>query len=72
MTQNVLIVDLLSVANAIYKLIASGCFTINDIRKAVGDEPIDEDWANQHWITKNYETVEQAMKSLERGENIEE
>lgn len=65
-------VDLLSVATAIDKLIASGCFTINDIRKAVGDEPINEDWANQHWITKNYETVEQAMKSLERGENIEE
>ena len=65
-------VDLLSVANAIDKLIASGCFTINDIRKAVGDEPIDEDWADQHWITKNYETVEEAIKSLERGENIEE
>lgn len=64
-------VDLLGVATAIDKLIASGCFTINDIRKAVGDEPINEDWANQHWITKNYETVEQAMKSLERGENIE-
>lgn len=61
-------VDLLSVATAIDKVISSGCFTINDIRKAVGDEPIDEDWANQHWITKNYETVEQAMKAIEGGE----
>lgn len=61
-------VDLLSVATAIDKLIASGCFTINDIRKAVGDEPINEKWADQHWITKNYETVELAMKSLEGGD----
>lgn len=62
-------IDLLGVATAIDKLIASGCFTINDIREAVGDEPIDEDWANQHWMTKNYETVEKAMKALEGGEN---
>jgi HK97 family phage portal protein len=62
-------VDLLSVATAIDKLIGSGAFCINDIRKAVGDEPIDEPWANQHFITKNYETVENALTALEGGEN---
>lgn len=61
-------VDLLSVATAIDKLIGSGAFCINDIRKAVGDEPIDEPWANQHFITKNYETVENALTALEGGE----
>lgn len=65
-------VDLLSVATAIDKLIGSGSFCVNDIRKAVGDEPIDEPWANQHFITKNYETVENALKALEGGENSEE
>lgn len=64
-------VDLLSVATAIDKLIGSGAFCINDIRKAVGDEPIDEPWAWQHFITKNYETVENALKALEGGENSE-
>ena len=64
-------VDLLSVATAIDKLIGSGAFCINDIRKAVGDEPIDEPWANQHFITKNYETVENALTALEGGENSE-
>lgn len=64
-------VDLLSVATAIDKLIGSGSFCINDIRKAVGDEPINEPWANQHFITKNYETVENALKVLEGGENGE-
>ena len=67
-TKSIKHVDLLSVATAVDKLIASGCFTINDIRKAVGDEPINEDWANQHFITKNYSTVEDLLKALEGGE----
>ena len=67
-TKSIKHVDLLSVATAIDKLIGSGSFCINDIRKAVGDEPINEIWANQHFITKNYETVEQALKNLEGGE----
>ncbi len=70
-TKNIKHVDLLSVATAIDKLIGSGAFCINDIRKAVGDEPIDEPWADQHFITKNYETVENALTALEGGENSE-
>ena len=71
-TKSIKHVDLLSVATAIDKLIGSGCFCINDIRKAVGDEVIDEPWAWQHFITKNYETVENALTALEGGENGEE
>lgn len=71
-TKSIKHVDLLSVATAIDKLIGSGSFCINDIRKAVGDEPINEDWANQHFITKNYETIENALKALKGGENSEE
>lgn len=67
-TKSIKHVDLLSVATAIDKLIGSGAFSINDIRKVVGDEPINEDWANQHFITKNYETVENALNYLEGGE----
>lgn len=70
-TKTIKHIDLLSVATSVDKLIASGCFTINDIRKAVGDEEIDEPWANQHFITKNYATVEDLLQALERGENIE-
>lgn len=67
-TKTIKHVDLLSVATSIDKLIGSGSFCINDIRKAVGDEPINEDWAYQHFITKNYETVENALNVLEGGE----
>lgn len=70
-TKTIKHIDLLGVATAIDKLISSGAFCINDIRKAVGEEIIDEAWAWQHFITKNYETVENALKALEGGENGE-
>jgi HK97 family phage portal protein len=57
-------IDLLSVSTAIDKLIASGAFCINDIRKLVGEQIIDEPWAWQHWITKNYSSIEELLNSL--------
>jgi len=66
-TKTIKHIDLLSVANAVDKLIASGAFCINDIRLAVGDEPINEDWAWQHFMTKNYSTVEELLKALGGG-----
>ncbi len=61
-------VDLLSVSTAIDKLIASGAFCINDIRKLVGEQPINEDWANQHFMTKNYSIVADLLAALGGGE----
>lgn len=61
-------IDLLGVSTSIDKLISSGCFTINDIRKIVGEEPVEEEWANQFFMTKNYATVEELLKDLEGGE----
>lgn len=66
-TKSIKHIDLFEIATAIDKLISSGAFCINDIRKAVGDEIVDDDWAWQHWITKNYEKVEDAIKTLEGG-----
>ncbi len=63
-TKSILHVDLLAVSTAIDKLIGSGAFCVNDIRKLVGEEPIDEPWAWQHFITKNYSTVEEVLSAL--------
>jgi len=68
-TKSILHVDLLSVSVAIDKLIASGAFTINDIRKLVGEQPIDEVYANTHFITKNYSSVEEVLAALGGGLN---
>ena len=62
-------IDLLDVATAIDKLISSGCFTINDIRKTIGADEIDEPWANQFFMTKNYSTIEDLMNQLNNPTN---
>lgn len=70
-TKCILHVDLLSVSSAIDKLIASGAFCINDIRKLVGETVIEEDWAYKHFITKNYSDIEQALQALQEQEEGE-
>lgn len=67
-TKQIKHVDLLSVATAIDKLIGSAAFCVNDIRELCGEEPINEPWAYQHWVTKNYETATNAMTLLKEGE----
>lgn len=62
--------DLFDVANPIDKLIGSGAFCINDIRMRLGLDPIDEDWASQHWMTKNYSTVEDLNSPAGGDSNI--
>lgn len=57
--------DLFDVANPIDKLIGSGAFCINDIRVRLGLDVIDEPWAWQHWMTKNYATVEDLLEGVE-------
>lgn len=62
--------NLFDVANPIDKLIGSGAFCINDIRLRLGMDVIDEPWAWQHWMTKNYSSVEDLLTGMD-GENEE-
>jgi HK97 family phage portal protein len=67
-TKTIKHIDLFSITAAIDKLVSSGCFCVNDIRKAVGEEPIDEEWANQYFMTKNYTSVEELLQAVKGGE----
>lgn len=49
--------DLFGNAASVEKLVGSGAFTINGILKAAGQAPINEEWANEHYMTKNIGTV---------------
>ena len=49
--------DIFEVAEKIDKLIASGAFCIDELRQALGKEPLNEWWSRKHWITKNYEQI---------------
>lgn len=57
-TSTVSHIDLLSVATNVDKLISSGAYTINELRKILGSDVIDDAVGDVHWITKNYANIE--------------
>ncbi|KYG90009.1 phage portal protein [[Bacillus] sp. KCTC 13219] len=56
--------DIIDIAPALDKLFAIG-FTLNEIFEEMGREKVDEPIANIRHITKNYQTIEQALKGGE-------
>ena len=42
-------------------------YTVNMILRALGEPQIDEDWADQHFITKNYSTVQELLDAMKEG-----
>ena len=60
-------IDLMDIAAPVDKLIGSGVFSVNDILKHLGRQPIDEDWANEHYITKNYMPFDEALQAAQKG-----
>lgn len=63
-TSKIKVIDIAQMSTALDKLFAIGGVTINDILEILGREPIDEDYADFRWVTKNYERVsnETALK----------
>lgn len=51
-------VDWLSAATGVDKLVASGALSINEVRVLLRLPIIDEEWANRHYLTKNYGDIE--------------
>lgn len=66
-TKTVKHIDLFDIASSVEKLVGSGTFTINDIRRACNEAEIDEPWANQFFMTKNFATIEELVKQLKGG-----
>lgn len=62
-------IDLFDIATPIDKLISSGAFTINDILEVIGKQPINEKWANTHFMTKNYSTINDLLTGIKKGES---
>ncbi|PFI41457.1 phage portal protein [Bacillus cereus] len=67
-TSRIKYVDITQLANACDVFFRIGVNSINDILRILGREPIDEEWADMRYVTKNYESVENA-ESLKGGEN---
>lgn len=59
--------DLFDAADAADKLVASSVFSPNEVRAVVGCDTVDEQWANKHYITKNYADADSAPAAGEDG-----
>jgi HK97 family phage portal protein len=55
-------IDILEVADKVDKLIASGVYSIDEVRHRTGDNPLNTDFSKSHFITKNYELAERVLK----------
>ena len=65
--------DLFANAANVEKLVGSGAFSINDVLRAANQAPINEPWANEHFLTLNIARIQEAAQKLsaQKGENNE-
>ncbi|MDI9460794.1 MAG: phage portal protein, partial [Bacillota bacterium] len=54
-------VDIKDIAGALETLLRIGGYTIDDILKTLGMEPLGTEWSTTRWMTKNYTPVETAI-----------
>lgn len=60
-------VDILEVGDKVDKAIASGFACIDDMRKRCGWQPLNTEFSTSHFITKNYDLAENALKKEQGG-----
>ena len=51
-------IDIFDIAEKIDKLIASGMYCIDELRKKLGDAELNTEESRKHFITKNYEKLD--------------
>lgn len=57
--------DIFANASNVEKIIGSGVKSVNELRALIGDAPIDEEWADRHFMTKNIGSTEEAAEGGE-------
>lgn len=58
-------IDIMDAANSVEKLISSGFCSIDDLRELNGLDRLNTPWSTQYFMTKNFSTVEEVLKSLD-------
>lgn len=58
--------DIFANAANVEKIIGSGVKSVNELRRLIGDAPIDEEWADKHFMTLN---IGSAETTAEGGDN---
>ncbi len=60
-------IDIFSIAEKVDKLISNGVYSVNELREKMGDTRINADWADKHWMTLNYNNINNAAASERNG-----
>lgn len=63
-------IDILDVAEKADKLISSGTCCIDEVRGIIGFDKLNTEFSQQHFITKNYDTVENRLIGDIKGEKV--
>lgn len=50
-------IDIFAVAEKVDKLIASGVYSIDELRRKLRDIALKTEWSGKHWMTKNYSDI---------------
>lgn len=58
-------IDIFDIAVSVEKLISSGICTVNMLLRAIGEQRIDEEWADKHFMTKNYADIDEILKKIQ-------
>lgn len=67
-TSSIVHFDMFSNASNVEKLIGSGAWSVNEVRKAAGYAPLPFAWANRHYLTLNISTMQEAIDRNESEE----
>lgn len=65
--------DAFSIASSADKMIASGAWSIDDVRRKANDVPLGEEWSRRHYLTKNYGSIDESSnetttEEVEKGD----
>lgn len=60
-TSRIMHFDIFENANNLEKLISSGYYCIDEVREATGEYALNTDFSQQHWITKNFSPIQDAL-----------
>lgn len=63
-TSSIIHFDMFANAANVEKLVGSGAYTINDVRRAANQATIDEPWADEHFMTLNISPMSESARNL--------
>lgn len=63
--------DMFAASVAIERVISSGLYSVNEVRRAANQPRIDEEWADKHYMTLNIERANTAARQMDGAEGEE-